>query len=82
MSVLTTISDYLRRELASDPGLDWDEHTNLLASGILDSLSIVRLIVFLEEEYQISLDNYLELKNFESVSAMAAVIERETREIK
>ncbi|MBW4080400.1 acyl carrier protein [Paenibacillus sp. S150] len=77
MDITQTITDYLKNELAASAEQVWNEHTNLLASGILDSLTIVRLIVFLEEQFQISLDHYLELKHFESISAIAAVIDRE-----
>jgi acyl carrier protein len=49
--------------------------TDLLEGGLLDSLSFVDLLLYLEEEFGlcISLDE-LDLTNFKSVSAVAAYV--------
>lgn len=77
MEIKKVISEYLKSELPIKEGFQWDDNTNLINSGALDSLSIVRLIAFIEEEFDISLDQYLELNNFESISAMASVVDKE-----
>lgn len=77
MEIAHAISRYLKNELLAEQKAQWDLETNLLTTGIMDSLSIVRLIVFLEEEYNVSLDQYLELENFKSVSTIASIVERE-----
>lgn len=53
------------------------EEKNLVSSGILDSLDIMNLIMELEEAFDIEIDPEDVLsKNFESVDAMVALVER------
>jgi len=53
--VETVINDYISRELVLDPALlPLADETSLLDSGILDSLSLLRLVVFLEERFGIT----------------------------
>ena len=49
--------------------------TPLLESGILDSLSLLRLLVFLEEEFKVPVDEFeLIPENFNTVSSICAYI--------
>ena len=51
----TIINDYISRELVQDPALlPLSNETSLLEGGILDSLSLLRLVIFLEEQFKIS----------------------------
>jgi acyl carrier protein len=52
--------------------------TDLIATGLLDSLALVDLLVQLEQEFdvQINLDD-LEIDNFRSVRNIAAFIHRQ-----
>ena len=72
----TIISDYISRELVPDPALlPLSNDTLLLDSGILDSLSLLRLVVFLEEQFGITLgDADLLPENFASVNAICAYL--------
>jgi len=49
----------------------FDDDTNLIEAGVIDSMSLLRLIFFLESCYdiEVSLDN-LDPDNFRSVRAM------------
>jgi len=81
--VETVINDYISRELVRDPALlPLADDTSLLESGILDSLSVLRLIVFLEERFQIPVgDRDLLPENFASVNAICCYLRaRETRQ--
>jgi acyl carrier protein len=50
----------------------------LLGSGILDSLGILRLVVFLEEEFGIVVSEAaLVPEHFQTVNALVALVERE-----
>ena len=52
--------------------------TDLLAGGVLDSLSFVDLLLYLEEEFHVSISlDELDLTNFQSVSAVAAYVTRQ-----
>ena len=72
----TVINDYISRELVQDPALlPLADETPLLESGILDSLSLLRLVVFLEERFGITMgDADLLPENFASVNAICAYL--------
>ena len=70
----TVINDYISRELVPDPALlPLADDAPLLDSGILDSLSLLRLVVFLEERFEITMgDADLLPENFASVNTICA----------
>ena len=72
----TIINDYISREFVRDPALlPLADDANLLDSGILDSLSLLRLVVFLEERFGITMgDADLLPENFASVNAICAYL--------
>ena len=72
----TVINDYISRELVQDPTLlPLADETSLLETGILDSLSLLRLVVYLEEKFGISMgDTDLLPENFASVNAICAYV--------
>ena len=72
----TVINDYISQELVPDPALlPLANDTLLLDSGILDSLSLLRLVVFLEERFGITMgDADLLPENFASVNAICAYL--------
>ena len=74
--VETVINDYISQELVQDPALlPLTDETSLLESGILDSLSLLRLVVFLEERFGIMVDDAdLLPENFASVDAICAYL--------
>jgi acyl carrier protein len=74
--VETVINDYICREFLPDPALvPLANDAPLLDSGILDSLSLLRLVVFLEEQFAITLgDADLLPENFASVNAICAYL--------
>ena len=72
----TVINDYISREFVQDPAqLPLADETSLLDSGILDSLSLLRLVVFLEQRFGITMgDADLLPENFASVNAICAYL--------
>jgi acyl carrier protein len=74
--VETIINDYISQELVPDPALlPLANDTSLLDSGILDSLSLLRLVVFLEERFAITMDDTdLLPENFTSVNTICAYL--------
>jgi len=74
--VETVINDYISRELIQDPALlPLADEESLLQSGILDSLSLLRLVVFLEERFGITVvDVALLPENLASVNAICSYI--------
>jgi acyl carrier protein len=79
--VETVINDFISTELVPDAALlPLANDTPLLDSGILDSLSLLRLVVFLEKRFDITMgDADLLPENFASVNTICAYLRaRET----
>ena len=72
----TVIKDYISRELVRDPALlPVADETSLLESGILDSLSLLQLVVFLEGRFGITVgDADLLPENFATVNTICAYL--------
>ena len=72
----TVINDYISREFVRNPALlPLANETPLLDSGILDSLGLLRLVVFLEERFSITMgDTDLLPENFASVNAICTYL--------
>jgi acyl carrier protein len=74
--VETVIKDYISSELVRDPALlPVSDETSLLESGILDSLSLLQLVVFLEGRFGITVgDADLLPEHFASVNTICAYL--------
>ena len=68
------IRKYIQEDLMNGTEGTWDDETDIISAGILDSLSIVMLLVFLEDSFNVSLDDVLDIDNFRSIKAMAKTI--------
>jgi acyl carrier protein len=55
------------------------DEEQIFASGFVNSMFAMQIILFLEKNFQIAIaDEDLELKNFQTINAMVALIERKT----
>lgn len=70
------VNDYISREIVQDPALlPLSNDTSLLEEGILDSLSLLRLVVYLEERFGITVgETDLLPENFASVSSICGYL--------
>ena len=70
------INDYISRELVQDATLlPLGNATSLLETGVLDSLSLLRLVVFIQERFGITVDDVdLVPEHFDSVEAICAYL--------
>ena len=70
MNIKTNILEFINREILN--GLHTiDENQELLVSGTLDSLSVMRVVSYLEREAGITIPPLdIALENFRSVNAM------------
>jgi acyl carrier protein len=70
------INDFISRELVQDPAvLPLSNTTPLLDTGIIDSLSLLRLVVFVEERFGVVVDDVdLVPEHFDSVDAICAYV--------
>ena len=66
----SVISDFICEQLLNNHPVERDE--NLLLSGLLDSLSVVKLMFFLEETFQITIPPQdVTIANMASVDAIS-----------
>jgi acyl carrier protein len=72
----SVINDYISREFVQDASLlPLGNATSLLETGILDSLGLLRLVVFVQERFGITMDDAdLVPENFDSVDAICAYL--------
>ncbi len=70
------IKEFIQSELVSDRTDDHLSNTdNLIESGIIDSLGIMRLIAYLEKTYSIKItDDDLVVDNFETIEAISTFL--------
>jgi acyl carrier protein len=76
------INDYISRELVQDAALlPLGNTTPLLETGVLDSLGLLRLVVFVQERFGIVVDDVdLVPEHFDSVDAICAYLRSRTGE--
>jgi acyl carrier protein len=76
------INDYISRELVQDTSLlPLGNATSLFETGILDSLGLLRLVVFVQERFGIVVDDVdLVPEHVDSVDAISAYLHSRTRE--
>jgi acyl carrier protein len=68
-SILRMFREKLNVEIA-DPDAD------LISDGLMDSLMLVELLTYLEQEYQITIDFMdLEVENFRSIASITQFVE-------
>jgi acyl carrier protein len=74
--VEAVINDYISKELVQDSALlPLGNATSLLDTGVLDSLSLLRLVVFIQERFGIVVDDVdLVPENFDTVDAICAYL--------
>ena len=72
----SVINDYVSKELAQDASLlPLGNATSLLETGILDSLSLLRLVMFIQEQFGIAVDDLdLVPEHFASVDTICAYL--------
>jgi acyl carrier protein len=72
----SVVNDYISREIIQDPALlPLSNETSLLEAGILDSLGLLKLVVFLEKQFNITVDETgLLPENFDSVNTICAYL--------
>lgn len=78
MEIQKIITDFLLREIIHDhESIDASE--NLIESGLLDSIQIVKLIMFMERQFHISFEEEDMLpNNFETLYNMVDFVNRKS----
>jgi acyl carrier protein len=72
----STVEEYLSKEVVTNPDLLPIGHdTQLIDSGILDSLSLLKLVFFLEEKFSINVGmEEVVPQNFETIDTITTFV--------
>lgn len=75
-SVEAILRDYIAENiLFSENGFIYEESTSFLENGILDSMSIMDLVLFAEKEFSVSIsDSEITPDNFDSIEKLSGFI--------
>jgi acyl carrier protein len=78
MSVESTTRDFVLKELLyEEEGATLAEDENLFARRAIDSIGLLRLVTFLEETYEIQLDDEdMAPENLQSLARIAVLVRR------
>ena len=69
------IKEFISKELANDENIQLKDNEHLIESGMIDSLGIMKLILYLEETYKLSIGaNDILPENFETVEAISTMV--------
>lgn len=72
--MVSTLINYIEKELVGE-ALNLTEESDLLSTGLLDSLSIMRLINYVEEEFDVKIPaEEMVIENFMTVGAIKEYI--------
>ena len=78
MDIKTKIRDHIATNiLYSDNGFEYGDDASFLEEGIVDSVGIMELVLFIEENFGLTVDDEdLTPDNFDSVDRLAEYIKR------
>lgn len=75
MDIKLEITNYLNSVL-KDRKAAIDPATLIISSGLLDSIAILDLVMYMEEQFEVTIDgDELTAENFETVDAIAKFVE-------
>lgn len=77
MNVSQAIEEFIIRDImVADEGVTLSRDESLIESGIIDSLGILRLVAFIEENFSVVLDDIdVVPENFETINAMDSLVQ-------
>jgi acyl carrier protein len=76
MEIAGIVTSYVRDELARSEPASLGPTDSLISSGILDSIGLLRLVLFLEERFQVKVaDGDLVPDNFETIERIVSFVE-------
>lgn len=83
MTIEEQIKDYIARNmLFSDDGYGYPDDASFLEEGIVDSVGIMELVAFIEENMGFKVaDQEIVPENFDSVAQLAAYVRRKSLQV-
>ncbi|MGB2955073.1 MAG: phosphopantetheine-binding protein [Anaerolineales bacterium] len=73
--IIPVINDFITSEILSQPGRNLPINENLISSGLIDSLSLVDIALFVEDNFQVVIDDTeLNADTFDTLEELEALI--------
>lgn len=74
--ILSKLEEQITKEILKQPGRKLDPQEALISSGVIDSFSLVDLSLFVEDTWNVIIDDTeLNADTFDSLAQLAALIE-------
>jgi acyl carrier protein len=82
VNVSQALEEFIIRDLmVADGDVSLSADASLIESGIVDSLGILRLVAFIEENFSVVVDDIdVVPENFDTINAMNSLVERKRRQ--
>jgi acyl carrier protein len=69
--------EYINGEVSLDPTIRIEAETDLLLTGLVDSVGVIEIVGWLEDTTDVEIDpTHVVLDNFQTVDRMLALVER------
>ncbi len=79
--ITNELAAFIAEEILSQPGRIIDPEEKLITSGLIDSLSLVDIALFVEEHYQVVIDDTeLNADTFDSLNELTNLIKSRQHE--
>lgn len=73
----TALVEFIKNEIMRNKNAKLNEDEDLLSAGILDSLAILQLVAFIEDQFGIKVpDEDVVFENFQSINALNTYLSR------
>ena len=73
--MVTTLAEFIATEILSQPNRKIEKKEKLISSGLIDSLSLVDIAIFVEEQFQVLIDDTeLNADTFDSLEELEKII--------
>ena len=73
--IRSSLAEFIAAEILSQPGRNITEDEKLISSGLIDSLSLVDIALFVEEQFQVIIDDTeLNADTFDTLAELESII--------
>ena len=73
---LTTLADYIKRDILKQPNRTLAPDTKLISSGLVDSFSLVDLALFVQETFDVTIDDTeLNAQTFDTLGQLTELVD-------
>ena len=80
MNLHTDVTNFLKKQ--APKGVSFSDQDNLLTKGVIDSLKMLDLIGYLQEQFGVAIDeDEMMPDNFESVNAIVAFVSAKRKSV-